>query len=156
VSTALAAGTKFTLIGYTGSWDNGVFNDPLNNPIADDSNVTVGVNTFTINYNDIAGGSNFVAGPFTNYVTLSIPGLAGDYNSDTKVDAADYVLWRKEPANHGGDPAGYNTWRGNFGNPPGSGAGLDGNQSVPEPTALVLLCFAIPLFMSRKFGWSRG
>jgi autotransporter-associated beta strand protein len=153
VSTALATGTKFTLIGYTGSWDSGVFNDALNNLIADDTNVTVGANTFTINYNDIAGGSNFVAGSFNHYVTLSIPGLAGDYNGDGKVDAADYVLWRKDPANHGGNPAGYNTWRGNFGNPPGSGSGvgLGGAGAVPEPAALVLLWFVVPLIGSRRF-----
>ena len=39
-------------------------------------------------------------------MTLSIPGLAGDYNSDAKVDAADYVLWRKNPADSGGDRPG--------------------------------------------------
>jgi hypothetical protein len=32
------------------------------------------------------------------------------------VNAADYVLWRNNPGGNGGDPAGYNTWRANFGN----------------------------------------
>ncbi len=44
--------------------------------------------------------------------------IAGDYNHDGKVDAADYVLWRKAPDTYGGDPGGYDTWRMNFGNPP--------------------------------------
>jgi autotransporter-associated beta strand protein len=149
VSTALGGGTKFTLIGYTGTWDNGIFNDSLNNPIADDTNVTVGANTFTINYNDAVDGANFVSGSFTNYVTLSIPGLAGDHNGDNKVDAADYVLWRKDPAGHGGDPAGYDAWRGNFGTGTGSG-GAQGNQSVPEPATLVLVLIAIPLVAGRE------
>jgi len=35
--------------------------------------------------------------------------LNGDYNGDGKVDAADYVAWRKDPADHGGTPDGYNT-----------------------------------------------
>ena len=30
------------------------------------------------------------------------PGLTGDYNEDGKVDAADYVVWRKSPGDFGG------------------------------------------------------
>jgi hypothetical protein len=59
--------------------------------------------------------------------------LQGDYNNDAKVDAADYVLWRKDPASFGNDPGGYNTWRANFGSPPGSGTGLT-DGAVPEPS----------------------
>ena len=62
-------------------------------------------------------------------------GLNGDYNGDGKVNAADYVLWRKNPAMYGGNPAGYNTWRANFGNPPGSGSAVDTGASVPEPSS---------------------
>ncbi len=35
--------------------------------------------------------------------------LPGDWNGDGHVDAADYVTWRNDSANHGG-PGGYNTW----------------------------------------------
>jgi autotransporter-associated beta strand protein len=77
---------------------------------------------------------------------LTIPGgmLPGDYNNDGKVNAADYVLWRKDPGNHGG-PGGYNIWRANFGDPPGagSGSGLSGGGSVPEPAAVALLLSAV-------------
>lgn len=71
--------------------------------------------------------------------------VAGDYNNDGNVDAADYVLWRKTGIN-GQD--GYNTWRANFGLTPGSGssliAGLPPTSTVPEPTSAVLfLSFAI-------------
>ena len=38
--------------------------------------------------------------------TTTIP---GDYNNDGKVNAADYVLWRKDPNSFGG-PGGYATW----------------------------------------------
>jgi len=69
-------------------------------------------------------------------------GLAGDYNSDGKVDASDYVLWRKTPTAFGGDPGGYTTWRGNFGNPPGSGSGITGG-TVPEPGTIALLGTAL-------------
>jgi hypothetical protein len=74
---------------------------------------------------------------------LLVAGLTDDYNGNGKVDAADYVLWRKSPANFGGDPAGYNTWRANFANPPGSGLGV---ASVPEPRTAVLLAVAMLAF----------
>ena len=70
-------------------------------------------------------------------VVLSFSGgtLAGDYNSDGKVDAADYVVWRRTD----GSPAGYNVWRSNFGAMSGSGSGFDGGTSVPEPAGIVLI-----------------
>jgi hypothetical protein len=83
-----------------------------------------------------------------NYTLTSLieglpdPGLDGDYNLDGTVDAADYVVWRKNPGAHGGDPGGYNTWRTNFGRPPGSGSGL-GSAGVPEPSSLVLVAAAV-------------
>jgi hypothetical protein len=64
---------------------------------------------------------------------LLVPDLLGDYNGDGKVDAADYVVWRKTPATYFGSPTGYNVWRSNFGNPPGSGLGAG---VVPEPGAI--------------------
>jgi hypothetical protein len=58
----------------------------------------------------------------------------GDYNGDGKVNAADYVLWRKDPNAFGGDP-GYVAWRDNFGVGEGAGGGLGGGL-VPEPSVL--------------------
>jgi hypothetical protein len=81
-------------------------------------------------------GGNFTV---TFAVTLNV---LGDYNGDGVVNVADYVLWRKSPDTYGGNPAGYNTWRANFGGPPGSGAGGIVNGAVPEPATLVLLIFA--------------
>jgi hypothetical protein len=66
-------------------------------------------------------------------------GTPGDFNDDTFVNAADYVLWRNDPAAYGGNPAGYNTWRANFG--AGSGSGL-GSGAVPEPTMLAMAMIA--------------
>jgi hypothetical protein len=63
------------------------------------------------------------------------PSDPGDYNGDGKVDAADYVVWRKNPADFGGDPGGYNTWRENFGEP----ASAIGGGPVPEPSSLLLM-----------------
>jgi hypothetical protein len=94
------------------------------------------------NYQIIAGGNGeilqFFQGP---------AGLAGDFNSDGKVDAGDYVTWRKNEVanlplpNDGGaadQAARFALWRANFGNPPGSGSALNG-AAVPEPAAGLLL-----------------
>jgi hypothetical protein len=52
------------------------------------------------------------------------------------VDAADYDVWRKTPANFGTYAAGYAAWGSHFGNPAGSGSLFDG--TVPEPTTAIL------------------
>ncbi len=51
-------------------------------------------------------------GRFRWFTTAS--GLAGDHNGDDTVDAADYVVWRKNPAAFG-EQQGYDDWRENFG-----------------------------------------
>jgi hypothetical protein len=74
--------------------------------------------------------------------------LSGDYNNDGKVDATDYVAWRKNPAGFGGDPAGYNTWRANFGMMAGAGSAL--GQMVPEPSTLSFFAAMVAgLFLCR-------
>jgi hypothetical protein len=79
---------------------------------------------------------------------LLVPGVLGDYNSNGKVDAADYVAWRKNPSAFFGTPAGSNIWRGNFGNPPGSGSGLSGGSAVPEPCSAISLLAGLTLMTS--------
>jgi hypothetical protein len=54
-------------------------------------------------------------GRFRYFTEAAPPGPDGDYNENGTVDAADYVVWRNDPDSHGGNPAGYNTWRANFG-----------------------------------------
>lgn len=86
-------------------------------------------------------------------------GITGDYNNDGKVDAGDYVTWRKAQGTTNAlanDPVGgtigtaqYNNWRANFGKPPGAGSGLDG-ASVPEPASMGLLLIGLA-----AFGWRR-
>jgi hypothetical protein len=75
----------------------------------------------------------------------------GDYNHDNKVDAADYVLWRKDPTSFGGDPAGYNVWRANFGLPAGTGAGISADVvAEPSTTARGGLVFALIISVRRR------
>jgi hypothetical protein len=69
-------------------------------------------------------------------------GLAGDFNNNGAVDAADYVFWRN---NFSGDQAKYYVWRANFGASlgPGSSSSLPSadplSGAVPEPTNAWLL-----------------
>ncbi len=78
----------------------------------------------------------------------------GDYNFNGRVDAADYVAWRKTlgqgvtngtGADGSGDgtvgPEDYAYWRARFGNVVAVGLTFGSAGSVPEPSAL-LLCFA--------------
>jgi hypothetical protein len=78
----------------------------------------------------------------------SVASLAGDYNANSKVDAGDYVLWRKtvgSTTNHQADGSGltigvpdgivdqsdYNYWRANFGNAiTGAGSGTGSAQML--------------------------
>jgi hypothetical protein len=114
------------------------------------------------------GGINFTQ------VALAAAGLAGDYNGDGFVDAADYTVWRN---NLGGDPSAfeagsrnpgnasptingddYTFWKTNYGmgTPPGAGglAGLSGGAlSVPEPTLLASGWLAFAVFLCR---WRRN
>ncbi|MEX2307982.1 MAG: hypothetical protein WD738_10340 [Pirellulales bacterium] len=84
---------------------------------------------------------------------LQVPGSPdGDYNGDNVVDAADYVVWRKND----GSPGGYDTWRANFGATGGVGTsatasfvGVDFTvveslgegalSAIPESASLILL-----------------
>jgi hypothetical protein len=72
-------------------------------------------------------------------------GLLGDFNEDGKVDAADYIIWRKNETANNPLPnddglttqaARFSLWKANFGEMtmPGSGAG-----AVPEPASMALL-----------------
>jgi autotransporter-associated beta strand protein len=141
----LAAGT-YTLINYSGTLSGSVAN--LGTP---------------------TGPAGFTYALVDNISNTSVDlqvtsaGLPGDFNSDGKVDAGDYVTWRKNDgtnnalANDNGlgvpvGPAHFNLWRANFGNPPGGGSsgGLGDAGSVPEPNSIALLCLLLPLVRSRR------
>ncbi len=86
-------------------------------------------------------------------LSVAAAGLAGDYSGNGVVDAADYVVWRKnQGTTHAlpNDPIGgtigtaqYNQWRAHFGQTAGSGSAAIANTAVPEPATLVLLMFTV-------------
>ena len=78
-----------------------------------------------------------------NLVALPASGLAGDFNSDSVVDAADYVTWRKGLGTNY-ILSDFYIWRANFGTTiPGSGAAFI--AAIPEPASVVILLAALVL-----------
>jgi hypothetical protein len=88
----------------------------------------------------------------------------GDYNDDGIVDAADYVVWRKNvgtnntlPNDAIGNtigPAHYEQWRANFGKTASRAVG--GSHAVPEPASTgVLILSAIALKLLKSGRWRR-
>ena len=107
----------------------------------------------------------------TGVITVGPAGLPGDFNSDGKVDAGDYVIWRKSNgtnnalANDNGlgtpiGPSHYSLWRANFGNSAGAGAGsgVENGGAVPEPGTLSLVVLAVGTVLAcgRRSGRSRN
>jgi hypothetical protein len=99
--------------------------------------------------------------PGENDYQLISKTLAGDYNSDHKVDAADYVVWRKTlgatadadlDADGDGnlvvDQADFELWKANFGDMlmPGGGVG----SSVPEPGTMLLLIIGVASLLASR------
>lgn len=79
--------------------------------------------------------------------------LAGDFNHDDTVNAADYVIWRK-----GVDVAptqvNYNLWRANFGRTLGGSAeangSADASAAAPEPATVVLVSLGLAGFCAMR------
>jgi hypothetical protein len=97
--------------------------------------------------------------------TILEPDLFGDFNDDGNVDAADYVVWRKNdgsttamPNDNGlGTPIRaehYNLWRAHFGEMQMPGIGASGE--IPETGTFVLaavgICYAALVAHDRLHG----
>jgi hypothetical protein len=88
-----------------------------------------------------------LAGDEPDATINAIAALAGDFNGDAVVDAADYVAWR----NGLGTifmPSDYNIWRMHFGQTAGSGAAL--SAAVPEPPSIVMV-IAVAIFCGIRY-----
>lgn len=92
--------------------------------------------SWKVRYQDNYGGWSSYSTP----TSLSV-GIAGDYNHNGVVDAADYLVWSKNPTANGGAD-GYNTWRTHFGMTVAAGAALGSGElastAVPEPSSAAL------------------
>jgi len=99
-------------------------------------------------------------------ILAGIVPVAGDYNGNGEVDAADYVVWRDNlglmdpnATSAQGDGTGdgnvtvadYSYWKARFGNASGSGSSL---YAVPEPSS-ILLSAIIGLLLCSRYVWKR-
>jgi hypothetical protein len=95
-----------------------------------------------------------ISGGVYHSLLIGAPFLPGDFNHDGSVDAADYILWRKNP----GDTytqADYTAWRTNFGRTLSAGSGSAGyplGASAESPSATVPESSAIPLALVGLIG----
>ena len=123
-------------------------------PIIDYVGVLAG-SASNLTFGTTPAGFNFSIQDTGSLINLlvSAGGLVGDFNEDDKVDAADYVIWRKnETANNplpndnglATQAARFDLWKANFGNMtmPGGGSG-SGQGAVPEPTSVALLLIGL-------------
>lgn len=123
----------------------------------------IGALDFSYNRVRAFAGNTTADGPYANFsvdevrfgstfadVTPHTPGggLMGDFNTDGKVDAADYVVWRENP---GGiyTPTDFDKWKTNFGGGAGTGAGVE-LAAVPEPATLALVAMLAAACVIRR------
>jgi hypothetical protein len=90
-----------------------------------------------------------------------VPGLAGDFNDDNVVDAADYTVWRNNygdlnEANlhYNGDGGGigdgdFLLWRQHYGQGPDAGGG-GGMSAIPEPATGLMIGIAVAMLLSGR------
>jgi hypothetical protein len=91
-----------------------------------------------LTYGSSTSGAVVQSDEYFSDTGLIVVGLAGDFNGDNIVDAADYVDWRKTPSTFGGS-AGYDLWRANFGTVATGSGTASSKAAVPEPSTIVSL-----------------
>jgi GH35 family endo-1,4-beta-xylanase len=150
--------TNWTIRPAGTAWNN------LQNQWDTDAALVVGPDG-TINFDGFWGDYELTIGGQTYDATLtkgqslySLPIAPGDYNGDGKVDAADYVVWRKTDglmsdlrADGNGDlvvnDLDFDVWRANFGATYSAGGG---SAAAPEPAAWTLLLIAALAWTSMR------
>ena len=105
--------------------------------------VKVGVRATSLRSNRDGNGP-FDDAYFDDFSLMIDAGLAGDYNADGVVDAADYTVWRD-----GGSPdssqAGYQLWADNYGAAAASSA-----AAVPEPASAFAVAVGLASLATRR------
>ncbi len=82
-----------------------------------------------------------------------VSNIAGDFNRDGRVDAADYTTWR-DGLGDDFSSADYLDWKSNFGaaaQESGGAARASRPVTIPEPTGISLLLFAWAMRFGRIF-----
>jgi hypothetical protein len=124
--------------------------DDMVNPLLTHSIVT----TTGINILELNSSYGSQVGYYDDVTISSTGGLAGDFNGDGKVDAADYVVWR-DGLGTTFQQSDYATWKQNFGKTAGGGASL-GASAVPEPVSWLMLVSGGVALCWRRSGSARA
>jgi hypothetical protein len=118
------------------------------------------VDVFIDDWQSFNGGAirSWYDGVGYSLVSAAEPILAGDYNDDGIVDAADYTTWRdslgtstqlpNDPTSDMVTLEDYQTWVDNFGNTASEGSVA--NSAVPEPTSWAMLVVALLAIVVRR------
>ena len=121
--------------------------------------------TQDLSFNYLVAGQATAAAGVVIYEAYSA-GVAGDYNADGNVNAADYTIWRDTLGsttdlrangdNNGAsankiDAADYVFWKANFGNP-GAGSSSFGGSPVPEPATWIMIASMLGLVFAKRRG----
>ncbi|MEX2168078.1 MAG: hypothetical protein WD851_02105 [Pirellulales bacterium] len=154
--------TVWTGVGNTSGTTGNITNFAEPRPMTlDDYSATIRVSSTTSTLEIFGTTTSGFGGTRLNAFELhsvSAAALAGDYNGNGTVDAADYTVWRDTldsttnlaadgSGNNVVDQADYDVWKQHFGE---SGAGSSlGGSAVPEPASLVLL-LSIALLATRQ------
>jgi hypothetical protein len=112
------------------------------------------------------GLGNLLIAEWSGGILLASPAvLEGDYNRDSTVNAADYIVWRDQFGSDGGnliadgnqngeiDQGDYDVWRANFGRMASGGSSTSTEPvAVPEPETAAMLLYpcAIILLLSGR------
>ena len=88
-------------------------------------------------------------GAYQVLILAAAPLLAGDYNHNGIVDAADYTVWR-DGLGTKYTQADYDVWRAHFGQTAGSGTGASTSTAVPEPATVLMLMIGITPIICRR------
>jgi hypothetical protein len=125
---------------------SGHVNDPANTALADLPNRTTILDDLMEPY---SGNNNqFVGSDHLPVVAdYRVTYLPGDFNTDGRVDMADYVAWRKGLS----APylqADYNVWREHFGESANGGAAV--SMDVPEPAILAIIAVTTGGMVARR------
>lgn len=128
------------LIQDTANWHVGAYSGPS----ATESqirSVLTNVTSLQIRGEFITGSDN---GDLDNVILNG--GLAGDYNQNGIVDAADYVVWRKGLSTTY-NSSDYNVWRANFGRTSASAL----STAIPEPASPVAALLVISFLTTLRY-----
>jgi hypothetical protein len=101
-----------------------------------------------VNVIELNAGFGSTSANFDDLTFSTTSALGGDFNNDGKVDAADYVSWRRGlgitfTQND------YDAWRQNFGQN-ASASGALANAAVPEPASVLLLLLGVLVTCPRR------